>query len=95
MFQQIARETEEDFEYLIQTLKKFNVEIVRPNVPAVQIDEYLTSNNRIPGPISMVPRDQMIMIGNKFLYTLILTYQLRHQAGILTQQIGQLMYTIH
>ena len=66
LFQQIARETEEDFQYLIQTLKKFNVEVVRPNVPVVQIDDYLTSNNRIPGPISMVPRDQMIMIGDKF-----------------------------
>lgn len=66
LFQQLARETEEDFQYLIQTLKKFNVEIIRPNVPDVQIDEYLTSNNRIPGPISMVPRDQMIMIGDRF-----------------------------
>ena len=66
LFQRIARETEEDFQYLIQTLEKFNVKIVRPNVPNVQINKYLTSNNRIPGPISMNPRDQMIMIGDKF-----------------------------
>ena len=66
LFQQIAQETEEDFQYLIQTLKKFNVKVVRPDVPNVQIDDYLTSNNRIPGPISMTPRDQMIMIGDKF-----------------------------
>lgn len=66
LFQRIARETEEDFQLLIQTLKKFDVEIVRPDVPQVQIDDYLTSNNRIPGPISMNPRDQMIMIGDNF-----------------------------
>ena len=66
LFERIATETEEDFQHLISTLKKFNVEIVRPNVPVVQIDQYITKNKRIPGPISMNPRDQMIMIGNKF-----------------------------
>jgi len=66
LFQRIAQETEDDFQYLIQTLKKFNVKVIRPDVPHVQIDDYLTSNNRIPGPVSMNPRDQMIMIGNKF-----------------------------
>ena len=66
LFQQIARETEEDFQNLIEILKKFNVKIIRPNVPNVQIDKYLTSKKRIPGPISMVPRDQMIMIGDTF-----------------------------
>ena len=66
LFQRIARETEEDFQYLIETLKKFNVEIVRPDVPHVQVDTFLTSKNRIPAPVSMNPRDQMIMIGNKF-----------------------------
>ena len=66
LFQQIAQETEEDFQYLIQTLRKFDIEVVRPDVPNVQIDDYLTSNNRIPGPISMNPRDQMIMIGDNF-----------------------------
>jgi hypothetical protein len=66
LFQRIARETEEDFQLLIQTLEKFNVEVIRPNIPEVQVDEYLTTNNRIPGPISMTPRDQMIMIGDNF-----------------------------
>jgi hypothetical protein len=66
MFERIAIETEEDFEGIIRTLQKFNVEIVRPNVPQVQVDQYLTSHRRIPGPISMIPRDQMIMIGQNF-----------------------------
>lgn len=66
MFERIAIETEEDFQGIIRTLEKFNVEIVRPNVPQVQIDQYLTSHRRIPGPISMNPRDQMIMIGQNF-----------------------------
>ena len=66
LFERIATETEEDFQYLISTLKKFNVEVIRPNVPTVQADQYLTSNQRIPGPISMNPRDQMIMIGDRF-----------------------------
>lgn len=66
MFERIAIETEEDFQGIIRTLEKFNVEIVRPNVPQVQADQYLTSHRRIPGPISMNPRDQMIMIGENF-----------------------------
>jgi hypothetical protein len=68
LFERIALETEEDYQNIISTLKKFNVEIIRPNVPEIQIDEYLTSNSRIPGPISMNPRDQMIMIGNRFFF---------------------------
>lgn len=66
LFEKIATETEEDFQQLILTLKKFGVSVVRPEVPAVPVEEYITSQNRIPGPISMNPRDQMIMIGNKF-----------------------------
>lgn len=66
LFEQIATETEEDFQHLISTLKKFNVEIIRPNTPTIQVDQYLTEKNRIPGPVSMNPRDQMIMIGDRF-----------------------------
>jgi len=66
LFERIATETEEDFQSLISTLEKLNVEVVRPSVPQVQTDHYLTSNQRIPGPISMNPRDQMIMIGDQF-----------------------------
>jgi N-dimethylarginine dimethylaminohydrolase len=66
LFERIAAETEEDFQLLINTLKKFNVDVIRPNVPSVQLDHLLTTNKRIPGPISMIPRDQMIMIGSTF-----------------------------
>lgn len=66
LFERIAQETEEDYQQIIKTLEKFNVTIVRPNTPDMLIDEYLTAGLRIPGPISMNPRDQMIMIGNKF-----------------------------
>jgi hypothetical protein len=66
LFEKIAIETEEDFQRIISTLKKFNVEVVRSNVPQIETEVLVTSNQRIPGPISMNPRDQMIMVGNKF-----------------------------
>jgi N-dimethylarginine dimethylaminohydrolase len=66
LFERIATETEQDFQYLIKTLEKFKVKIIRPEVPQVQLDEFLTQHRRIPGPISMTPRDQMIMIGSDF-----------------------------
>jgi hypothetical protein len=66
LFERIAIETEEDYQNIIKKLTEFGVKVVRPNVPNILVDEYLTSNQRIPGPISMNPRDQMIMIGNKF-----------------------------
>lgn len=66
LFERIATETEQDFQNLIALLEKFNVQIVRPNVPTVQLDRLLTQNRRIPGPVSMIPRDQMIMIGSDF-----------------------------
>lgn len=66
LFQRIAIETEEDFQNIIKTLEKFNVKVVRPNTPMFDVDKYLSQDLRIPGPISMNPRDQMIMIGDKF-----------------------------
>ena len=66
LFERIATETEEDFENLVALLEKFNVKVVRPDVPTVQLDQLLTQNRRIPGPVSMIPRDQMIMIGSDF-----------------------------
>jgi len=66
LFERIAAETEEDFLNLVALLKKFNVKIVRPDVPTVHLDQLLTHNRRIPGPVSMIPRDQMIMIGSNF-----------------------------
>jgi N-dimethylarginine dimethylaminohydrolase len=66
LFERIATETEEDFQNLIALLEKFKVKVVRPNVPTVQLNRLLAQNRRIPGPISMNPRDQMIMIGSNF-----------------------------
>jgi N-dimethylarginine dimethylaminohydrolase len=66
LFERIATETEQDFLNLVALLERFNVKVVRPNVPKVQLDQLLTQNRRIPGPVSMIPRDQMIMIGSQF-----------------------------
>ena len=66
LFERIATETEQDFQNLVALLEQFNVKVVRPNVPTVQLDRLLTQNRRIPGPVSMIPRDQMIMIGSNF-----------------------------
>jgi len=66
LFEKIAIETEEDFQGIISVLKKFNVKLVRPDVPQIDTETPMTKNRRIPGPISMNPRDQMIMIGEKF-----------------------------
>lgn len=65
LFEKIAIETEEDYQGIINTLQKFGVRVIRPNVPDVQADQYLTSGHRIPSPVSMVPRDQLIMIGER------------------------------
>ena len=66
LFERIAIETEQDFQNLIALLEKFKVKVLRPNVPTVQLDRLLTQNRRIPGPISMIPRDQMVMVGSNF-----------------------------
>jgi len=66
LFERISIETEEDYQNIIKKLMEFGVKVVRPNVPNELVDDYLTKNQRIPGPIGMNPRDQMIMIGNKF-----------------------------
>jgi hypothetical protein len=68
LFQQIAKETEEDFQNIIRTLTSFGVDVIRPNVPSMLDESVITSHKRVPAPISMVPRDQMIMIGDKFFF---------------------------
>lgn len=65
MFEQIARETEEDYQGIIKTLESFGVEVLRPNVPNIPTKDFFCSNSRIPGPVGMTPRDRMIMIGQK------------------------------
>lgn len=67
LFEKIAVETEEDFTSLEKLLNKFNVKTIRPLVPEVDVIERINCGERIPSPISMIPRDQMIMIGNTFL----------------------------
>ena len=57
LFEQIAIETEEDYQNIIKKLLEFGVEIVRPNI------DY-TDNEFLPPPMN--PRDNMIMIGEKF-----------------------------
>jgi hypothetical protein len=61
LFEKIAQETEEDFQKLIAVLKKFNVEIVRPEI---QYD--IESVYKEPPP--MCPRDHMIMINDCLYY---------------------------
>lgn len=67
LFEKIAIETEEDFQGLIKTLEKFDVKVVRSK-PAARLDEFYVEfkpGDRIPGPVSMVPRDELCMIGDK------------------------------
>lgn len=58
LFEQIARETEEDFQAIIQKLEEFKVKVLRPNLPNPVFD----GHGYIPGP--MTPRDWMVMIGD-------------------------------
>ena len=67
LFEQIAVETEEDLDSLDKLLQKFDVKTIRPFVPQTDAVEHINKGERIPAPISMIPRDQMIMIGNTFL----------------------------
>lgn len=63
LFERIATETEEDYQNIINTLEKFNVKILRPDLP-----NSLTINNKyVPPP--MCPRDCTIMIGDTFYYS--------------------------
>jgi hypothetical protein len=60
LFEQIATETEEDFQKIISICEKFSVKILRPNLP---VDTF--QNNQFVSP-PMTPRDHMVMIGNTF-----------------------------
>jgi hypothetical protein len=66
LFEKIALETQEDLDFLAKTIEKFDVEIIRPNIPHVDALDLINVGEKIPGPVSMIPRDQMIMIGDKF-----------------------------
>ena len=60
LFEKIAIETEEDYQKIITVLKKFNVQIHRPELP----DRTFVSGRHFPPP--MTPRDYMVMIGDTF-----------------------------
>jgi hypothetical protein len=60
LFEQIATETEEDFQRIIQTLEQFGVEVLRP-----EITEQELGSGPFPAP-PMTPRDTMVMIGDRF-----------------------------
>jgi hypothetical protein len=60
MFEQIAVETEEDYQTIIKKLESFGVEILRPNLPTNSVVQ-----GRYPAP-PMTPRDYMVMVGSTF-----------------------------
>lgn len=61
LFERIAAETEEDYQGLINKLREFGVQVIRPDLPEIK----LTNKGQYPAP-PMFPRDEMIVIGNKF-----------------------------
>ena len=63
VLERIAIETEEDYQQLIQLLKKFKVEVVRPNINLNQ--NFYKRHGKIEAP-PMTPCDWSIMIGGTF-----------------------------
>ena len=60
LFEKIALETEEDYQSIIKVLQKFDVEVLRPELP----EENFRNGIFLRPP--MCPRDHMVMIGNAF-----------------------------
>jgi N-dimethylarginine dimethylaminohydrolase len=73
LFEKIAIETEEDFQNIIKKLHEFNVEVLRPVVPT---DTFINGRH-LPPP--MTPRDNMIMVGEKFYQTYSLNFSVFYQ----------------
>lgn len=63
VMEQIAQETEEDYQKLIKKLKEFGVEILRPNIS--DDHEFYMQGDKIKIP-PMTPRDYSIMLGKDF-----------------------------
>jgi hypothetical protein len=63
VMEQIAQETEEDYQKLISKLKEFDVEVLRPNVSDNY--EFYMQEGKIKLP-PMTPRDYSIMLGEDF-----------------------------
>lgn len=68
LFEQIAEETEQDYQALIRKLESFGVKVLRPDLP-----KQLFVNGRYVKP-PMSPRDYMAMIGDKFYFNEYDTY---------------------
>lgn len=58
-FEQVARETEEDFQKLIRLLMQFGVEVVRPTIPKT-FEDCMVDDVWVPPPVT--PRDYFIQI---------------------------------
>jgi len=58
-FEQVARETEEDFQKLIILLTQFGVEVVRPHIPDT-FEDCMVDDVWVPPPV--IPRDYFIQI---------------------------------
>lgn len=60
LFEQIATETEEDYQKIISKLQEFDVDVLRPDLPTTEFD-----GARYVKP-PMTPRDHTVMIGTTF-----------------------------
>ena len=60
LFEKIAIETEEDYQAIIKKLEEFGVEVLRPNLPSINV----INGKYVPPP--MTPRDYTIMVGETF-----------------------------
>ena len=63
-FEQIAEETEQDYQSLIKLLQSFDVKVVRTEID----DDYSRyfCNGKYSNPVTMTPRDWCMVLGNKF-----------------------------
>jgi hypothetical protein len=65
LFEKIAIETEEDYQQVVKKLESFGVEVLRPTINPDRMHYLLPDDSKyIPPP--MQPRDQCVMIGNRF-----------------------------
>lgn len=64
IFETLAIQTEEDFQQVETTLQQFGVEVWRPDIPPGFQTFDQTNNQFRPPP--MTPRDDMVMIGDRF-----------------------------
>lgn len=64
LFEQIAIETEEDYQNIIAKLESFGVQVIRPNLPQdFSVLQGLNKKWQMP---PMTPRDYTVMIGQEF-----------------------------